>query len=58
MKTTELKMLRKLVKAGEQRTLSAADLALLMRIRFALRDYETQSDGRRAQSAGCKNEVG
>lgn len=39
MKTTELKMLWKLVKAGEKRRLSAADLALLLRIRFALQEY-------------------
>jgi hypothetical protein len=42
MKTTELKMLWKLVKAGEKRKLSVADLALLLRIRFALQDYEAQ----------------
>ena len=40
MKTTELKMLWKLVKAGEKRKLSAADLALRLRIRFALQEYE------------------
>jgi len=39
MKTTELKMLWKLVKSGEKRKLSAADLALLMRIRFAFQEY-------------------
>ena len=33
-------MLWKLVKAGEDRPLSAADLALLLRIRFALQEYE------------------
>jgi hypothetical protein len=33
-------MLWKLVKAGEDRPLSAADLALLMRLRFALQEYE------------------
>ena len=42
MKTTELKMLWKLVKAGEDRPLSAADLALLLRIRFALQEYEAK----------------
>jgi len=47
MKTTELKKLWKLVKTGEYRTLSAADLALLLRIRFALQEYEAQSDRRR-----------
>jgi hypothetical protein len=41
MKTTELKMLWKLVKSGETRPLSAADMALLLRIRFALQEYET-----------------
>jgi hypothetical protein len=40
MKSTELKMLWKLVKSGEKRRLSAADLALLMRVRFALQEYE------------------
>jgi hypothetical protein len=40
MKTTELQMLWKLVKSGQTRPLSAADLALLLRIRFALQEYE------------------
>ena len=40
MKSSELKMLWKLVKAGEDRPLAAADLALLLRIRFALQEYE------------------
>jgi len=40
MKTTELNMLWKLVKTGEDRPLSAADLALLLRLRFALQEYE------------------
>ena len=40
MKTTELQTLWKLVKAGEKRPLSAADLALLLRIRFALQEHE------------------
>ena len=35
-------MLRKLVKAGEDRLLSAADLALLLRLRFALQEYEVK----------------
>jgi hypothetical protein len=43
MKTTELQMLWKLVKAGEDRPLSAVDLALLLRIRFALQEYEAKS---------------
>ena len=43
MKTTELKMLWKLVKAGEKRKLSAADLALLLRLRFALEEYEANA---------------
>jgi hypothetical protein len=42
MKTTELKMLWKLVKAGEKRPLSAADLAFLLRLRFALQEYEVK----------------
>jgi transposase len=58
MKTSELKMLWKLVKTGQRRPLSAADLALLLRIRFALQDYEAQSGSRRGQSTACKNEVG
>jgi len=40
MKTTEIQMLWKLVKSGETRPLSAADMALLLRIRFALQEYE------------------
>ncbi len=52
MKTSELKMLWKLVKTGEQRALSAADLALLLRIRFALQDYKKQSSRNRAQITG------
>ena len=42
MKTSELKMLWRLVKSGEKRKLSAADLALLLRIRFALQEYEAK----------------
>jgi hypothetical protein len=40
MKSTELKMLWKLAKSGETRPLSAADMALLLRLRFALQEYE------------------
>jgi hypothetical protein len=40
MKATEIKMLWKLVKSGEKRPLSAADLAFLLRLRFALQEYE------------------
>jgi len=40
MKTTEIKMLWRLVKSGERRRLTAADLALLMRLRFALQEHE------------------
>ena len=40
MKLTELKRLWKLVKSGQTRPLSAADLALLLRIRFALQEHE------------------
>ena len=42
MKTTELKMLWKLVKAGEKRRLPTAKLRLLMRLRSALKDYEDE----------------
>jgi len=42
MKTSELKMLWKLVKSGEDRPLSAADLAFLLRLRFALQEYEAK----------------
>ncbi len=47
-------MLWRLVKAGEKPKLSAADLALLLRIRFALQEYEAQSGG----DADGKQEVG
>jgi hypothetical protein len=57
MKTSDLKMLWKLVKSGEDRPMSAADLAFLLRIRFALVAYEAQT-GRGAQFINCKNEVG
>jgi hypothetical protein len=40
MKTTELQKLRKMVKAGEERPLAAADFKLLLRVRFALREHE------------------
>ncbi len=33
-------MLWKLITAGENRPLSAAELALLLRLRFALQEYE------------------
>jgi hypothetical protein len=39
MKTTELQKLWKLVKSGETRPLSVADMVLLLRIRFALQEY-------------------
>jgi hypothetical protein len=42
MKPGELKTLWKLVKAGEDRPLSAADLRLLMRARSALMDFEDE----------------
>jgi hypothetical protein len=42
MKTTELQMLWKLVKDGEDRTLTAADLRLLMRVRSVLIDYQEE----------------
>ena len=50
MKPTEIKMLWKLVKSGEKRKLSAADLALLWRVRFALQEYEAREV---KQAAGC-----
>ena len=40
MKTTEIQKLWKLVKSGEQRPLSAANMALLLRLRFALQEYK------------------
>lgn len=43
MKASELKMLWKMVKSGEDRPLSAADLALLLLIRFALQEYEAKA---------------
>jgi hypothetical protein len=42
MKSSELKMLWKLVKSGEKRKISAADMALLLRLRFALQEYEAK----------------
>ena len=51
-------MLWKLVKSGEKRRLSAADLALLLRLRFALQEYEAQSGERWAQFADGKREGG
>jgi hypothetical protein len=54
MKTTELKMLWKLVKAGEDRPLSAADLALLLRIRFALQEYEAKTGQRHPEFMNFK----
>lgn len=56
MKTTELKMLWKLVKAGEDRPLSAADLALLLRIRFALQEYEAKTGQQQQALKDCKSE--
>jgi len=51
MRTDELQLLRKMVKDGESRRLSAADFALLLRIRFALQEYEAQS-GQQSQKPG------
>jgi hypothetical protein len=53
MKASELKMLWKLVKSGEDRPLSAADLALLLRIRFALQEYATEA-GQNAKGQNIK----
>jgi hypothetical protein len=58
MKSTEMKMLWKLVKSGEDRPVSAADLALLLRIRHALQECEEQLGGRQSQGSDCKKEVG
>jgi hypothetical protein len=58
MKTTELQMLWKLVKVGEDSRLSVADLALLLRIRFALQKYEAHPGRRLAHFTDCKIEVG
>ena len=44
MKTTELNYLRKLVKAGENRPLPKADMVLLLRLRFALAEYDGEPD--------------
>jgi len=49
MKTTELNMLWKLMKSGERRPLTAADLALLLRIWFALQEYEAAVEQRQPQ---------
>jgi hypothetical protein len=43
MKTTELNMLWKLVKAGESRPLTAADFRLLLRLRAALQTYQAET---------------
>jgi hypothetical protein len=48
MKPTEIKMLWKLVKSGEKRPLSAADMALLLRVRFALQEWEASEVERAA----------
>jgi hypothetical protein len=53
MKPSELKMLWKLVKSGEERPLSAADLALLLRIRFALQEYEAKIAQQHSQIRGA-----
>jgi hypothetical protein len=58
MKSTELEMLWKLVKAGEDRPLSAADMALLLRIRFALQEYEAaQSEAKTLASFQSKTRL-
>jgi hypothetical protein len=43
MKTTELQMLRNLVKSGKGRPLTAADLRLLLRVWVALVNYENET---------------
>jgi hypothetical protein len=51
-------MLWKLVKAGEDRPLSAADMALLLRIRFALQEYEAaQSEAKTLASFQSKTRL-
>jgi hypothetical protein len=40
MRTTELETLWKLAKSGETRPLSAVDLGLRLRLRFAPQEYE------------------
>jgi hypothetical protein len=57
MKSTELKMLWKLVKSGETRPLSAADCALLLRIRFALQEYEKVLPPQNQLSAELDNRI-
>ncbi len=58
MKTTELKTLWKLVKSGETRPLSAADMALLLRIRFALQEYEiAESEAKTVASFQSKSSL-
>jgi len=47
-------MLWKLVKSGEDRPLSAADLALLLRLRFALQEYEADA-GQNSIPQGIKS---
>ena len=42
-------MVWKLVKAGEDRPLTAADLALLLRLRFALQEYEADTGQERGK---------
>jgi hypothetical protein len=54
MKENELNMLWSLVRSGERRPLSAADLALLMRIRYALQEYEAHLGGPEARSTDGK----
>jgi len=53
MKKSELKMLWKLVKAGEYRPLSAADLALLFEVRLALLEYEAKVGQRNTVEEGA-----
>ena len=51
MRTDELQMVRKMVKDRESRGLSAADFALLLRIRYALQAYDVQI-GQQPQNPG------
>ena len=54
MKPTELTMLRKLGKTGEARPLAAADLALLLRVRSALQEYEASTEQQHTQTADTR----
>jgi hypothetical protein len=57
MKSTELQILWKLVKSREDRPLAATDMALLLRIRFALQESMQSAGSRICQighEEGCR----